>query len=122
MKARSRLLALTAGAVAIAVVWWPSRYPEPTILTFRLGQTFEEVARNSTYPVMERSNRPADDPDNRFGATWVDEPAVIIRFTDPKHGFILPPTKFAALSFAENQAILLATSPMPDSDSSAITP
>lgn len=113
MKRWHRMTALVAGLMVV-ILWSQSRAPVPTILAFRLGQTFEEVARNSSYPVMERSNRPADDPDNRFGATWVDAPAVIIRFTDPKHGFTLPPTKFAALSFAENQAISLATSPMLD--------
>jgi hypothetical protein len=63
---------------------------------------------------MEHANRPADDPDRemQFGAIWVTEPAVIIRFTDPKHGFMLPPTKFAALSFSKNKASSLATSPM----------
>jgi hypothetical protein len=98
-----------------AAFWWYSRTPEPTILAFRLGQTFEQVVKDSTYPVMERSIRPADSPsDHKFGATYVEEPAVIIRFTDPKHGFTLPPTKFAALTFSENQAVSLATSPMLD--------
>ena len=106
---------LAVGSMAIvAIVWWHSRPPELTVLAFRLGQTFEQVAKDSSYPVMERSNRPADDTDNKFGATWVTEPAVIIRFTDPKHGFTLPPTKFAALTFSQNQAVSLATSPMLD--------
>lgn len=114
MKCRNRLVVILAGLVA-GTIWWHSRPPEPTVLSFRLGQTFEQVVRNSTYPALENSNRPTDDPGgNKFGATWVTEPAVIIRFTDPKHGFTLPPTKFAALSFSENQAITLATSPMLD--------
>lgn len=33
---------------------------------------------------------------------------------DYEHGFTLPPTKFAALTFSENQAVSLATSPMLD--------
>jgi hypothetical protein len=82
-------------------------------LSFHIGETFEEVAKNSTYPVMERSNRPADDPgENQFGATWVKEPAVIIHFNDPTHGFTLPPTKFAVLTYSGNQAMSLSTSPM----------
>ncbi|MFC4930333.1 hypothetical protein [Massilia sp. GCM10023247] len=114
MKIRHRRLALFAGLV-LAAVWWHSRTPEPTVLAFRLGQTFAQVARDSTYPVMERSNKPAEDPgDHKFGAVRVSEPAVIIRFTDPKHGFTLPPTKFAALTFSENQAVSLSTSPMLD--------
>jgi len=114
MKRRYRSLFLLASLAAI-VLWWHSRTPEPTVLAFRLGQTFEQVVKESSYPAMERSNRPAEDPgDHKFGAIWVTEPAVIIRFTDPKHGFTLPPTKFAALTFSENQAITLATSPMLD--------
>ncbi|BDT60115.1 hypothetical protein MasN3_36090 [Massilia varians] len=97
--------------IAGAALWWHYRTPEPTVLSFHLGQTFEEVAQNSTYPVMERSNHPADDA-TQFGATWVSEPAVIIRFTDPIHGFTLPPTKFAALTYEHNVASVLSTSPM----------
>jgi hypothetical protein len=112
LKRRYRCIVILAGFTA-AAFWWHSRLPEPTVLAFRLGQTFEQVARDSTYPVVQHSNRPADDPgEHKFGATWVTEPAVIIRFTDPKHGFTLPPTKFAALTFSENQAVSLATSPM----------
>lgn len=114
MKLPYRRIAMMAGAVIVAV-WWQSRTLEPTILAFRLGQTFEQVVRSSSYPAMERSNRPAEDPGNhKLGAIWVTEPAVIIRFTDPNHGFTLPPTKFAALTFSENQAVSLATSPMLD--------
>ena len=113
MKRRYGRIIILAGFLA-AVIWGLSGTPEPTILAFRLGQTFEQVIRDSSYPALARSNRPADDPDNKFGAIWVTEPAVIIRFTDPKHGFTLPPTKFAALTFAENQAVSLATSPMVD--------
>jgi len=114
MKRRYCSIALLAG-LAVVTVWWNSRPPEPTVLAFRLGQTFEQVVRNSSYPALERSNRPADDPGyHKFGAIWVREPAVIIRFTDPQHGFTLPPTKFAALTFSYNQAVTLATSPMLD--------
>lgn len=114
MKRRYRLVAILAGLVP-ATIWWHARTPEPTVLSFRLGQTFEQVVSDSTFPALEHANRPADDPgENKFGAIWVTEPSVIIRFTDPKHGFTLPPTKFAALTFSENQAVSLATSPMLD--------
>jgi hypothetical protein len=113
MKRRYRAAAILA--VLTGTIWWHSRPPAPTVLAFRLGQTFEQVVRDSTYPALQRSNRPAEDPGyHKFGAIWVTEPSVIIRFTDPKHGFTLPPTKFAALTFSENQAVSLATSPMLD--------
>jgi hypothetical protein len=112
VKRRSRRIAILLGLIA-ATIWWHSRSPEATVLSFRLGQTFEQVVSDSTYPVLKHANRPADDPGgDKFGAIWVTEPAVIIRFSDPKHGFTLPPTKFAALTFSENQAVSLATSPM----------
>jgi len=114
MNMSHRCLIVFAATAAVGV-WWQSQAPKPTLLAFRLGETFEQVAGDSSYPVLARSNRPADDPgDNKFGAIWVEEPAVIIRFTDPEHGFTLPPTKFAALTFSENQAVSLATSPMLD--------
>jgi len=85
MKARYRRIAILAGLIA-AAIWWHSRTPEPTVLAFRLGQTFEQVVNDSTYPALKRSNKPRDDWDgNKFGAIWVTEPSVIIRFTDPKH-------------------------------------
>jgi len=113
MRRRYWLPAVLAG-LAIVTAWWQSRGPVPTVLRFTLGQTFDEVVRSSSYPAMDHANRPADAPDKdlQFGAIWVTEPAVIIRFTDPKHGFTLPPTKFAALSFSKNKASSLATSPM----------
>jgi hypothetical protein len=114
MKPRYSRLAVLAGVI-VAGVWWHYRTPEPTVLSFRVGQTFEEVVKASTYPAMENANLPAEAPGNDgCGGIWVTEPAVIIRFNDPKHGFTLPPTKFAALAFQENLAVTLSTSPMLD--------
>jgi hypothetical protein len=119
MKPRSLLFALAVFVPVLGiVVWWRSGFPAPaapTVLSFRVGQSFEEVISASTYPVMKRSNLPIDDPSgDKSGTTWVTEPAVIIRFTDAKHGFTLPPTKFAALTFQHNTAAMLSTSPMLD--------
>lgn len=112
MRPRYRPFVLFAGVIAVGV-WWHYRTPEPTVLAFRIGQPFEEVVKDSTYPVKQHSNLPADAPGkDGFGATWVTEQPVTIRFTDPKHGFTLPPTTFAALTFQENVAVTLATSPM----------
>lgn len=91
-------------------VWWHARPPEPTVLSFRPGQAFGEVVKDSTFPVLAQSNIP--DRETGWGATWITEPAVIIRLNDAKHGFTLPPTKFGALSFQRNVAATLATSPM----------
>lgn len=110
MKSRHRLLVVSA-ALVLSVSWSRSRPPAPTILSFRPGQAFEEVVKHSTYPVLTKSNLPSES-ETGWGATWVTEPAVIIRLNDSEHGFTLPPTKFAALSFHGNLAATLATSPM----------
>ena len=112
MKGRHRFVASTAGLV-LAVAWWQTRPPAPTMLSFRPGQTFEGVVKDSTYPVIARSNLPSQS-ESGWGATWVTEPAVIVRLNDSEHGFILPPAKFAALSFHRNVVGTLATSPMLD--------
>jgi hypothetical protein len=114
MKASKRWLVCLA--FFVMACWYFFDTPGPTVLSFRIGETFEEVVKNSTYPVLKRSNHPSDDPDKsgQFGATWVTEPAVIIHFNDPQHGFTLPPTKFAALSYSHNKVSTLATSPMLD--------
>jgi hypothetical protein len=109
MRGRYRFLVLAGGLILAA--WWHSRMPEPTLLSFRPGQAFEGVVKDSTYPVVARSNLPSES-ETGWGATWVTEPAVIVRLNDSEHGFILPPTKFAALSFQQNVVATLATSPM----------
>lgn len=108
---KTRYLVILAAATTIGF-WLYSHPLEPTILSFRPGQTFEDVVKDSTYPVLTKSNIP--DSDTGWGATWVTEPAVVIRLNDSEHGFTLPPTKFAALSFQRNVVATLATSPMMD--------
>ena len=111
MKTPLRFLTVSVAAIAIGF-WGYYLTPEPTVLSFRPGQPFDGVVEDSTFPVLEQSNLP--DPETGWGATWVTEPAVIIRLNDSQHGFTLPPTKFAALSFQRNVASTLATSPMLD--------
>jgi hypothetical protein len=112
MKARYRKLVLCVGLIA-AGGWWHYRIPEATVLSLRVGQPFREVVKNSTYPVMERSNVPSEDPMKlQAGETFVTEPAVILRFDDPRHGFRLPPTKFALVGYMHNRVDTVATTPM----------
>jgi hypothetical protein len=107
-----RLLGLAVlTGVLLAGAWWYYRTPEPTVLSFRVGQTFEEVVRNSTYPVMEHSSIPTH-AYLGSGETFVTEPAVVLCFDDPKHGFTLPPTKFAMIGYDENHVATVSTSPM----------
>ena len=73
MKAYPRLLAVLASLI-LAIVWWHSRTPEPTMLSFRPGQAFEGVVKDSTFPVLARSIIP--DSDTGRGATWVTKRTV----------------------------------------------
>lgn len=109
---KARLLALLVLAVSAGFgLWSHMRVPEPTILSLRIGQTFEEVVAASTFPVLQESNLPSEDPTG-FGSTWVTKPAVIIKFDDPQHGFVLPPTRFAGVSYEANRVLSIETSPM----------
>lgn len=93
------------------VAWFYFYIPTPTVISLRIGQTFEEVVSGSSFPVMVSSNIPTYDTVG-FGTTRVKDPAVIIHFNDPRHGFTLPPTTFAAIGYMHNKVDTIATSPM----------
>lgn len=116
MKRRPLVLACALAAAVLAFGIWKHASappPAPTILSFRLGQSFEEVVKASTYPVMQRSAVPEPDT-GMAGVTAVTEPAVILCFNDPQHGFVLPPTKFALVGYMDNVVADVSTSPMLD--------
>jgi hypothetical protein len=115
VKQRGLLLALAVALPVLGFAVWPHSPvpPPPTILSFRIGQNFDEVVKGSTYPVVERSNIPTH-AYLQSGETFVTEPAVILRFNDPKHGFTLPPTRFAMLGYMHDKVETVATSPMMD--------
>jgi hypothetical protein len=116
VKRRSLALALAVVAALLGIGVWqysPAPAVAPTILSFRVGQSFEEVVKASTYPVLEHSNNPSDEP-SRTGDTSVTEPAVILCFNDPQHGFALQPTKFAFIGYMHNVVATVSTSPMLD--------
>lgn len=116
MKRRNLMLVLIAAATIVGLgawQWSPAPPPAPTLLSLRIGQSFEEVAKASTYPVMTRSAIPEADTD-MAGSTDITEPAVILCFDDPQDGFILPPTKFAAVTYIHNVVGTVTTSPMLD--------
>ena len=110
-----RGLAVLATGISVLCLgaWWYNRPPAPTYLVAKPGQTFEEVVKNSTFPVWEKSNRPSEYPgDLKAGATWVYEPAVIFKLDDAEAGFSLPPTKFGAITYTDNRVQCIVTSPM----------
>jgi hypothetical protein len=116
VKRRTLALALAVVAAVLGLGVWqlsPAPAAPPMILSFKVGQSFEEVVKASTYPVMQRSNPPSDTAD-LTGDTFVTEPAVILCFNDPQHGFTLPPTKFAFIGYEHNVVDTVSTSPMLD--------
>jgi len=113
---RSLVLVLSLAMAVLGIAVWqrqPAEAMQPTMLSFRVGQSFEEVVKASTYPVMEHSNKP-DDTRDLTGDIVVSEPAVSLCFNDPQHGFILPPTKFAFVGIMHNVVDSVSTSPMLD--------
>lgn len=113
---KRRLLALVVAVAVLGIGVWlrkPTPAAQPTILSFKVGQSFEEVVKTSTYPVIEHSNKPSDTA-HLSGDTFVTQPAVILCFNDAQHGFTLPPTKFALIGYAHNVVATASTSPMQD--------
>lgn len=101
-------LALTL--LGLAYLLSQSTEPTPlSVISFHIGASFDHVVKQSSYPVLRHADVPDNETDG-FGVIWVSEPAVIIRFDDPRFGFTLPPTTFAALGFAHFTATTLRTS------------
>jgi hypothetical protein len=99
-------------AVLVAVAWAKRDYLVPTTtLSVRIGEAYENVVKESTFPVAENSMPPG----NGFGTTDVDAPAVVIAFNDPTNGFTLPPTKFAGITYLDGKVLTIRTSPMLES-------
>jgi hypothetical protein len=116
MRGRHLVLASATAAIALGLgVWRRAPVPAvvPTMLSLRVGQSFGEVVKASTYPVMQRSAVP-EAATSMAGVTAVTEPAVILCFDDPQHGFVLPPTKFALVGYMDNVVATVSTSPMLD--------
>jgi hypothetical protein len=104
-------LRLMAIATIVYIAWLFFSYPDQTSVSLHIQQPFHEVVRDSTFPVMAASNIPDASTDGS-GATWITEPAVVIRFNDPEHGFTLPPTTFAGISYSDYRVSTIDTSPM----------
>jgi hypothetical protein len=108
MKKRHTAILIVAAA---CVAGSGLRASGPTMISVRIGDTFEQVVRASSFPVVVSSDIPTHDAVGS-GATWVKKPAVIIQFNDPKYGFRLPPTTFASIGYMHNKVDTIATSPM----------
>jgi len=113
---RHRYIYALVGVVALiaAAVWAKHDWLVPTTtLSVRIGETYDDVVRGSTYPVVRNSDPPDEKP-YYSGSTWISRPAVVIVFNDPEHGFTLPPTKFAGIGYEDRRVVTITTSPMLD--------
>ncbi|WP_158899692.1 hypothetical protein [Burkholderia sp. L27(2015)] len=113
---RPRYIYAVAGiAVAVAAaVWIKHDYLVPTTtLSLRIGETYDDVIKGSTYPVERNSVPPSEKP-YYGGSTWISKPAVVIVFNDPEYGFTLPPTKFGAVGYEDRKVVTITSSPMLD--------
>lgn len=95
--------------LSVCFAWRYFTTPVPTVLSIRIGQAFDEVAKDSSYPVLASSDSPHSDR-HGIGVTWVTKPAVIIKFTDPRYGFTLPPTTFGAVMYVDKKVSTVRTS------------
>lgn len=113
MKLRALLALLGLTLIVLILLLWQSSPGKRTlpILSFSIGQTFDEVVNASSFAVLEHSNIPASGG-VQAGETFVTEPSVILQFNDPKHGFRMAPTKFAMIGYTHNRVETVATSPM----------
>lgn len=102
--------AAVAAVVPLATVAWAKRdhLMPTTTLSVRIGETYEDVIKGSTFPVVKHSLAPG----KGFGTTDVDEPAVVIVFNDRTNGFTLPPTKFGGVTYLDGKVVTIRTSPM----------
>jgi hypothetical protein len=112
---RRRYYLGTLVAVAlVAIVAWSQRhrFAPATTLSVNIGDSYEQIVNSSTYAVRNHSTPPQ--AYLGFGAVWIDAPTVQVRFSDPLHGFTLPPTKFAMVTLLEYKVTTITTSPMLD--------
>jgi hypothetical protein len=115
MKVSHKRLVVLAGVVAVAgglftVLTGLQAQHDIPVLSLRVGQPFSEVVRDSSYPVLKHVGNPRQREDG-FGWTDITAP-VILRFNDQQHGFTLPPTKFAAVTYQDGKVGTVATTPM----------
>ena len=108
MSKQNRFHVAFIGLACIAAVLYLNRAPKT--LSFHIGKTYEDVVKDSTFPVKsETADYPSDPP--HPSSTWISTP-VIITFDDKEHGFTLPATKFGAIGWSEFKAVTMTTSPM----------
>ena len=79
-------------------------------ISLHVGKSYADILQDSTFPVksktvIRQTEPPVED------STWITSP-VIVKFDDPQHSFILPPTKLLAVGYSEGKVTTFTTSPM----------
>jgi len=105
---RIRLLVVGTTAALFAYAAYSNRSID--VLSVHVGKPYEEVVRDSTFSVHAKTAVYPSEPPHP-SSTWISSP-VVIRFDDPQHGFILPPTKFGAVTYNKSKVATVTTSPM----------
>ena len=86
-----------------AVLIWVLIPSKPKEVALYIGQPFDEIQKSSTYPL--------DPWYPRNGWTQFITKPVVLRFSDPKYGFVLPPTKLLSISYSNSRVIIVDASP-----------
>ncbi len=83
---------------------------EPDNLSVHIGKPYDDVVRDSTFPVKAKTALYPGNPPHP-SSTWISS-QVAIKFDDSQYGFELPPTKFGAITYDEGKVSNITTSPM----------
>ncbi len=107
---RKWCLGLLFVVLAVLIVYLNRDSGEIGTIALHIGKPYKDVLRDSTFPVKSETAMRATTPPVE-DSTWITRPA-IVKFDDPKHGFTLPPTKFAAIGYNRGRVTTITTSPM----------
>ena len=98
-------------ATLTILIFYFNRPPEKNnAISLHIGKPYEDVLRDSTFPVKSNTAMRQTTPLVE-DSTWITSP-VIVKFDDPQHSFILPPTKLLAVGYSEGKVTTFTTSPM----------
>ena len=107
---RKWCLGLLFVALAVLIVYLNRESGEVGTISLHIGKSYKDILRDSTFPVKSETVVRATTPPVE-DSTWITRPA-IVKFDDPKHGFTLPPTKFAVVGYGDGKVTTFRTSPM----------
>jgi hypothetical protein len=107
---RKWCLVLLFVALAVLIVYLNRESGEVGTISLHIGKPYKDILRDSTFPVKSETVVRATTPPVE-DSTWITRPA-IVKFDDPRHGFTLPPTKFAVVGYGDGKVTTFRTSPM----------